>query len=312
MSAEHDHSHSPPTGPGREKRLTIAIVLNVGIVAAQVVAGIVSGSLGLLADAAHNLTDVLAITVALIAVRLTKRPLTSLRSFGFHRATVLAALFNAASILAVSGFVLIESLQRLSNPEPVESGIVVVFASLGAVINGVAALVVFDRSSDLNMRGAMLHLISDALTSVAVAACGVVMLITDGSYWLDPAVALLISVLIAWQGWKLARSATDILLESTPQGLDPEKLAGTIESVEGVDAVHDLHAWSLSSEMRALSAHVVVSGHPSLEDAQVVAGRVKDALAHEFDIVHATIQLECEPCAPELICDVEPSTRDHD
>jgi len=311
MSAEHDHNHSVPTGPGREKRLTIAIALNVGIVVAQIAAGIAAGSLGLLADAAHNLTDVLAITVSLIAVRLTKRPLTRQRSFGFHRATVLAALFNAASILAVCAFVVYEALQRLRNPEPVEGGIVIAFAVLGATFNGIAALVVFDRSSDLNMRGAMLHLVSDALTSVAVAVCGVVMLVTDGWYWLDPAVALVISALIAWQGWKLARSATDILLESTPDGLDTDAVAATIEAVEGVDAVHDLHAWSLSSEMRALSAHVVVSGHPSLEDAQVVAGRVKEALAHNYEIAHATIELECEPCAPDPICEAEPTVHDH-
>ncbi len=311
MSGSHDHSHAPPSGPGREKRLTIAIVLNVGIVATQIVAGIVSGSLGLLADAAHNLTDVLAITVSLIAVRLTKRPRTSQRSFGFHRATVLAALFNAASILAVCAFVFVEALQRLRDPEPVEGGIVVAFATFGAVVNGIAALVVFDRSSDINMRGALLHLVSDALTSVAVAACGLVMLLSDGWYWLDPAVALAISALIAWQGWKLARSATDILLEGTPAGLDPDAVATTIEAVDGVDAVHDLHAWSLSSEVRALSAHVVVSGHPSLEDAQVVATRVKDALAHDHAIAHATIELECEPCAPDPVCDAEPAMHDH-
>lgn len=311
MSGDHDHSHAVASGPGRERRLTIAIVLNVGIVVAQIAAGIVSGSVGLLADAAHNLTDVLAITVALIAVRLTRRPRTAQRSFGFHRATVLAALFNAASILAVCAFVLVESVQRLRDPEPVEAGIVIVFASLGAIVNGIAALVVFDRSSDLNMRGALLHLISDALTSVAVAACGVVMLVTEGSYWLDPAVALLISAVIAWQGWKLARSAMEILLESTPEGLDTDAVVATIESVEGVDAVHDLHAWSLSSEMRALSAHVVVSGHPTLEDAQLVAGRVKGVLAHEFAIAHATIELECEPCAPEPICEAEPPVHDH-
>lgn len=311
MSADHDHGHALPTGPGREKRLAIAIVLNIGIVVAQILAGIAAGSVGLLADAAHNLTDVLAITVSLIAVRLTRRPLTGLRSFGFHRATVLAALFNAASILAVCVFVLVEALQRLRHPEPVEGGIVIAFAALGAVLNGIAALVVADRSNDVNMRGAMLHLTSDALTSVAVAVTGVVMLLTNGWYWLDPAVALLISVLIAWQGWKLAKSATDILLESTPAGLDPVAVATAIEAVDGVDAVHDLHAWSLSSEMSALSAHIVVSGHPSLEEAQVVAGHVKHTLTHDFSIVHATLELECEPCAPDPICEAEPAGPGH-
>jgi cobalt-zinc-cadmium efflux system protein len=301
----HDHSHAVPVGAGRERRLVIAIVLNVGIVVAQLVAGFASGSLGLLADAGHNLTDVLAIAVALIAVMLTRRPRTGQRSFGWHRATVLAALFNAASILAVCVFVVYESVERLRDPQPVEGGIVVAFALLGALFNGIAAFVVHDGSSDVNMRGALLHLISDALTSVAVAACGVVMLVTDGSYWLDPAVALLLSVLIAWQGWRLARTALDILLESTPDGLDPGAVTAAIEAVDGVDAVHDFHVWSLSSEMRALSAHVVVSGHPTLEEAQVVGARVKEVLAHEFAIAHATLELECEPCAEDPHCDAD-------
>ena len=301
----HDHGHAVPVGAGRERRLVIAIVLNVGIVVAQLVAGFASGSLGLLADAGHNLTDVLAIAVALIAVMLTRRPRTGQRSFGWHRATVLAALFNAASILAVCVFVVYESIGRLRDPQPVEGGIVVAFALLGALFNGLAAFVVHDGSQDVNMRGALLHLISDALTSVAVAACGLVMLLTDGFYWLDPAIALLISVLIAWQGWRLARTALDILLESTPTGIDPDAVTAAIEAVEGVDAVHDFHAWSLSSEMRALSAHVVVSGHPTLEEAQVVGARVKDVLAHDFAIAHATLELECEPCAEDPHCDAD-------
>jgi len=194
----HDHGHAVPTGAGRERRLVIAIALNVGIVIVQLTAGFASGSLGLLADAGHNLTDVLALTVALVAVLLTRRPRTGQRSFGWHRATVLAALFNAASILAVCVFVVVEAVQRLGDPQPVDGGIVVGFAMLGAIFNGIAAFVVHDGSSDVNMRGALLHLISDALTSVAVAVCGLVMLLTDSFYWLDPAIALVISVLTAW------------------------------------------------------------------------------------------------------------------
>jgi len=301
----HDHGHAVPTGAGRERRLVIAIALNVGIVIVQLTAGFASGSLGLLADAGHNLTDVLALTVALMAVLLTRRPRTGQRSFGWHRATVLAALFNAASILAVCVFVVVEAVQRLGDPQPVDGGIVVGFAMLGAIFNGIAAFVVHDGSSDVNMRGALLHLISDALTSVAVAVCGLVMLLTDSFYWLDPAIALVISVLIAWQGWRLARAALDILLESTPDGLDPDAVTTAIEAVDGVDAVHDLHVWSLSTEMRALSAHVVVSGHPTLEEAQVVGARVKDVLARDFAIAHATIELECEPCADDPHCEAE-------
>lgn len=303
----HDHAHHQPSGPRREQRLAIAIGLNVGIVAAQIAAGIWSGSMGLLADAGHNLTDVLALTVSLVAVRLAALPRSGRRSFGWHRATVLAALFNAAMIMAVCAFVVVESIGRLRDPQPVDGGIVIVMALLGALFNTVAAFVVADRSGDVNMRGALLHLVSDAATSVAVAATGIVMVVTDGTYWLDPAIALAISVLIAWQGWRLAKQALDILLESTPEGLDPEAVTAAMAGVAGVDAVHDLHAWSLSSELRALSAHVVLSGHPTLEQAQVVGERIKAQLARDFSIAHTTLELECEPCSTDPSCDAEPA-----
>ena len=305
MGAGHDHSVT--TSANRARRLGIAIALNVGIVVVQIAAGIWSGSLGLIADAAHNLTDVLALVVSLVAVRFARRPATAARSFGWHRATILAALFNAASVLAVCVFVLVEAAQRIGNAEPIEGGVVVAAATAGAVINLAAAAVVFDRSDDLNMRSALLHLLSDAATSVAVALTGVVMLVTDGWYWLDPAVAVVIAVVIAWQGWGLASAAVGILLEGTPEGSDPAAIEAAILGTEGVDAVHDLHVWSISSDIRALSAHVVVSGHPTLEEAQVVAQGVKHRLADEHRIAHATIELECEPCEDDPHCLGEPA-----
>ncbi len=306
MGAGHDHAHSAgehlARSTARARRLSIAIALNVGIVVVQIAAGIVAGSLGLIADAAHNLTDVLALVVSLVAVRLTRRPATAARSFGWHRATILAALFNAASVLAVCVFVLVEAVRRLGDPQPIDGGVVIAAAAAGAVVNLVAAFVVFDRSDDLNMRSALLHLLSDAATSVAVALTGAVMLATGGWYWLDPAVAVVIAVVIGWQGWGLASSAVGILLEGTPEGSDPEAIAATILATDGVDAVHDLHVWSISSEIRALSAHVVVSGHPTLEEAQAVARDVKHHLHDGHRIAHATIELECEPCAEEPRC----------
>ncbi|MFN8040447.1 MAG: cation diffusion facilitator family transporter [Acidimicrobiales bacterium] len=308
--AGHHHDHGPgATGAGsgtsRDARLLIAIGLNVGIVVLQLVAGAVAGSVGLMADAAHNLTDVLALGVSLVAVRMARRPSTAARSFGWHRGTVLAALFNAAAILAVCVLVVVESVQRLFSPEPVEGGIVVVVALIGALANGISALVVHDGSDDLNMRSALLHLLSDAGTSVGVAITGAIILVTGGYERLDPIAALVISVLIGWQGWRLARSATAILLEGTPAGVEPAEVEAAIADTDGVDAVHDLHVWSLSSELRALSGHIVVSGHPTLEEAQVVAERVKHRLSHDFAIAHATLELECEPCAPDPHCEAD-------
>lgn len=305
----HDgHAHAVAPGQGREKRLLIAIALNVGIVVAQVIAGFVAGSVGLLADAAHNLTDVMAIVVSLVAVWLAKRPLTDRRSFGWHRATVIAALFNAASIIAVCSFVVVEAVRRIGDAQPIDGGIVIIAAAAGALFNGVSAYVVADGSGDLNMRGAFLHLVADAATSVAVASSAVVILIVDGWYWLDPVLALVISGVIGWQGWRLARTALDVLLEATPRQLDPKAVTSAIEAVDGVDGVHDLHAWSLSSDVIAMSAHLVLSGHPTLEEAQTIAGQAKARLAEDFNIAHATLELECEPCAVDPTCDAEPAT----
>jgi cobalt-zinc-cadmium efflux system protein len=290
----------------REDRLRIALGLNVAIVVVQVIAGFAAGSLGLLADAGHNLADIGAVALSLVAVRLTRRRPTPSRSFGWHRSTILAAQANAAVLLAATALIAFEAVRRLFDTEPVASGVVIVVAAISLVVNGVAALVVRDRSHDLNMRSAMVHLAGDALGSAGVCAAGVVMFVTDGNTWLDPAVSLVISAVIAWQAVKLIRASTDILLESTPSGLDVNELASAMAAVTGVDSVHDLHVWSLSSEVRALSAHVVLTGHPTLEEAQAVGNHVKEAIGERFEIAHATLELECEHCMDDVDDEVCP------
>lgn len=289
----------------RSRRLQIALTLNLAIVVAQLVFGVVSGSLGLLADAAHNLTDVAAIGASLVAVRWSARRPTATRSFGYHRGTVLAAQANAAAILAVTLLLAVEAIRRLGDPGEVEGGIVFAVAAISAVVNGLAVAVVHERGhghahghahGDINMRSAKLHLLSDALASLGVAAVGLVMLLTDGSEWLDPAVSLVIGALIAVQAIGLFREAADVLLESTPQNIDVADVAAAMEQVPGVEAVHDLHVWSLSTDVRALSAHLVLAGHPTLEEAQLVGGAVKAIIGPRYAIAHATLELECEAC----------------
>lgn len=304
-----DHGHddlSVTGGTGsarsvrRERRLLIALVLNSVIVTAQVVLGLVANSLGLLSDAGHNLTDVAALGLSLIAVRVARRKPTSDRSFGWHRGTILAAQANAAMILVLTVWITYEAVTRLIDPPPVEGGIVLIVALIAFVGNTAAALVVREKNShgsgDLNMRSALLHLTSDALASLGVAIAGAVMLATGGWTRLDPLVSLLIGFLIAHHAWKLLKASNAVLLEGTPDGLDLGALHAVMSDVDGVEAVHDLHVWSLSSEVRALSAHVVIDGHPTLEEAQVVGNRVKHTIASEFDIAHATLELECETC----------------
>ena len=293
----------------REGRLRLALVLNVLIVGLQVVVGLTARSLGLLADAGHNLTDVAAIVVSLIAVRLARRPPTASRSFGFHRGTILAAQVNAASILLVCAAVAVESVRRLGSPSHVAGGPVVVVALVGAAANLGAALALGEGhrhahadpahgGPDLNMRSALIHMVGDGVASLAVAVAGAVILLTGGWDWLDPFASLGISVLIGVQGWRLLRETAEVLLESTPAGLDLADLAGVMQGVAGVETVHDLHVWTLSSDVRALSAHVVLEGHPTLEEAQVVGERVKGTIRGPYRIAHATLELECEACGP--------------
>ncbi len=309
----------------RAQRLKIALGLNLVIVVAQLAAGIVAHSLGLVSDAGHNLTDVFAVGLSLVAVNWATRAPTARRSYGYHRGTILAALANAASILAVTIIITYEAIDRLAHPVAVHGGIVVVVALGATLANGLAALVLREGhaghdhtggepTSDLNMRSALLHMAGDAVASLGVAAAGLVILITGRFYWLDPVVSLGIGLLIAVEAYKLFRQAVDVLLESTPSDIDLVKLADAIREVPGVDGVHDLHVWSLSSEMRALSAHLLIAGEPSLVEAQRIGDQAKVVVGARFAIAHATLELECEACQDDLDdpCVVDaPTTQAH-
>ncbi|MHB1502784.1 MAG: cation diffusion facilitator family transporter [Acidimicrobiales bacterium] len=285
----------------RSRRLVVALLLNIALVAVQVAAGLRAHSMGLLADAGHNLTDAAGIALALLAVRWAMRPRSPEHSFGYHRGTILAALANAATIGAVTVVIVIESVRRLVHPVQVHGGIVIIVAALALVLDALAAIVLRRDVSDLNMRAATLHMAGDALASLAVLAAGIALVVYPSAAWADPASSLVVSVLIVIEAWSLLRSAVGILLESSPPDVDLDTLESAMRSVEGVAEVHDLHVWSLSSEVRALSAHVVVSGHPSLEEAHCVGEHVKSSVSDQFAIAHATVELECEPC-------VEPGT----
>lgn len=301
---EHEAGHQT-VSHRRESRLRLALALNVIIVVVQVVFGLVARSLGLLADAGHNLTDAAAVILSLLAVRWARRRPTGQRSFGHHRATILAAQANAAMILAATVLITYEGIRRIRHPQAVSGGIVVIVALLAAAANLGAAVALREKDDghghgpDLNMRSAFLHMAGDAAASVGVALAGFIILVTKGNYWLDPLVSIGVGLVIAYHAWKLLRSTTEVLLESTPAGLDLAELQAAIDGVEGVEHVHDLHVWSISSDIRALSAHVVLDGHPTLEEAQVVSTAIKRLIGPRFSIAHATLELECESCMDE-------------
>ena len=280
----------------RSHRLSLSLALTTVLVAVQIGFGVVAHSTGLIADAGHNLADVGALVLSLVAVRLALRPPSAQRSFGNHRATILAALANASLIAVVTVLIVIDSIHRLGHPEPVKAGIVVAVASFGLVVNGAAALVLRDGSTDLNMRAALLHMVGDALASLAVVIAGVVLLFVPSATWLDPVSALVVAAIIVYQAAGVFRGSISVLLESTPSDVDLAELERSMAGVAGVGEVHDLHVWSLSSEMRVLSAHLVLTGHPTLEQAQAVGDRVKRAISAPFAIAHSTLELECERC----------------
>jgi cobalt-zinc-cadmium efflux system protein len=211
---------------------------------------------------------------------------------------VLAAQVNAGAICVITVLVVAESVHRFFSPEPVQGGPMVVVAAVALVVDALAALVLWDRSSGdtFTVRTAVLHMGGDALAALGVVVAGSVILVTGRFAWLDPAVGLGIAALIAWGAVGLLRSTTDVLLESAPYGLDVGDLERAMAEVRGIEGVHDLHVWSLSAEIRALSAHLVLSGHPTLEEAQATGVEVRRAIADGFHIAHATLELECETC----------------
>ncbi|MDE3085147.1 MAG: cation transporter [Acidobacteriota bacterium] len=282
----------------RSRRLAVAVGVNLALAGAQLGAGLAGHSVGLLADAGHNVTDVAGLAVSLVAVRLVSRPRSPERSFGYHRSSILAALANATVIAAVTMAIAVGALLRLLHPRPVDGGLMVVVAGVGLLANGVLALVLRE-GGDLNMRSAALHMAGDALASLAVVVAGALLTADPALRWADPAASLAVALLIVVEAYRLLRAAVEVLLESSPADVDLERLTDTMREVPGVAEVHDLHVWSLSSEVRALSAHLVVTGHPSLEEAQAVGDQVKAAVGGPFAIAHTTLELECERCNDE-------------
>ena len=280
----------------RTRRLVVTLGLNVALAGAQLVAGLVAHSMGLLSDAGHNVTDVAGVAMALLAVRWASRPRSPSHSFGYHRGPILAALGNAALIAAITVAIVVESVARLLHPHAVHGSLVVIVASAAFVVNGVAALMLRERGRDLNMRAAALHMAGDALGSLAVLGAGVVLVTHPALEWADPTASLVVALIIVVEAYRLLRASVDVLLESSPSDVDLAELTAVMGRVPGVADVHDLHVWSLSSDVRALSAHVVLSGHPTLEEAQVVGDRVKSAIGTPFTIAHSTLELECERC----------------
>lgn len=278
--------------------LRIVLLANAGALVLEVVAGLALGSLALLADAGHLLADVAGLGVALVAHRLVNRPATVRHSFGLQRAEVLGAQANGAVLLAGMGWVAVEAIRRLGTTSDVHGPGLLVVATIGLAVN-LASAVGLSRAqgSSLNMRGAFLHMAADAVSSLGAMAAGVAVLL--GAAWVDAAASLAIAAMVLVAGFRLLRDATHVLLEGTPAGLDPDRVEACLAAEPGVAGIHHLHLWSLASDMPALSAHVVLHGEPSLHEAQTRGDLLRQRLADQFGIEHATLELECHRCGPD-------------
>ncbi len=279
--------------PGQSvAHLRWAILLNSLFIALELAAGFAVNSLALISDAWHNLTDVLGLGIAWFAVRQIRRPADSVRTFGYHRAGILAALGNSVLLGAVTVNLFLEAVRRLREPPalPVSAAVILAVAAVDVAINGAVALALHRSGRDLNLRSAFLHMLGDALVSLGVVVAGGIMLWT-GWVWPDPVAGILVGVFILAGAWRIVREAVNVLMEGTPRGLDVEEVSAAIARVPGVRGVHHLHVWSLGSDLTDLSCHVVVEDQP-VSTGGLVQERIRKELLDRFGIGHATNQLE--------------------
>jgi cobalt-zinc-cadmium efflux system protein len=288
----HVHPH------GGKEHTTRVLRVSLGVTAAYIVllviAGIKAHSLALLSEAGHNLTDFVALLLSLVAVYLQSRPPSATHTYGYHRAGVLAALVNAASLVIISFLIFYEGVKRIQQPSEVHAGTMIWVAAAGVVMNGAIAFMLYRTDRDVNIRSAMLHEIGDTLSTAAVIGGGWAILAT-GQVLIDPALSLGIGALILWSSFGIMRETLNILLEGTPRGMKLDRVEAAIREVEGVNDVHDLHVWSIGSETSALSCHISIADIPPSVSERILRD-VRERLHHDFRIDHTTIQFEHAIC----------------
>ncbi|MEU8540602.1 cation diffusion facilitator family transporter [Streptomyces sp. NPDC048717] len=300
MGAGHDHGHShggpPPTGTAAaayQNRLRIALGITLSVMVVEIIGGMVADSLALIADAAHMATDAVGLGMALLAIHFANRPPSGNRTFGYARAEILAALANCLLLLGVGGYVLFEAIGRFLEPAETRGGLTIAFALVGLVANVISlSLLMRGQQESLNVRGAYLEVLADALGSVTVLIAAGVILLTGWTY-ADPIASLVIGLMIVPRTVKLLRETLDVLLESAPKGVDMAEVRAHILALPGVEDVHDLHAWTITSGLPVLSAHVVVA--PDALDAvghEEMLHALQSCLGSHFDVEHCTFQLE--------------------
>ena len=293
MSSGHQHSHAiQPTDAGHARALWFALGLTTTFLIAEVIGGLVTGSLALISDAAHMFTDSAALAISLVAIRLSQRAADGKRTFGYHRFEILAAAFNALLLFGVAGYILYEAYRRWTQPTEVQSGWMLAIATLGLVVNLISMrLLSSGKDASLNVKGAYLEVWSDMLGSVGVIAAAAVIWFT-GWVWVDSIIAVLIGLWVVPRTWVLLRDSLNILLEGVPADVDLEKIRAALAALPGVDSQHDLHVWALTSGKSSLTVHLV----SMLADPIALTIAARDLLEEQFGLHHTTVQVEREPC----------------
>jgi cobalt-zinc-cadmium efflux system protein len=287
--AAHTHSHTHDHAPANfDKRFSIGIALNLGVVVVEIVFGLASHSLALLSDAGHNATDVLALALAWIASVLVQRRPTSRRTYGLRRSSILAALFNAIMLIVIVGGIAYEAIGRFTHPEPIDNQVVIWVAAAGMLLNIATALLFRKNQHDINIRSAYLHMAGDAAISFGVILTGVLISFT-GWLWLDPVISLGIGVVITAMTWHLLRESFNLAMDSVPAGIDPHTVEEYLFTLPGICEVHDLHIWPMSTTETALTVHLVTTD-TEIDNAMLL--RTCKALHDKFGIEHPTIQME--------------------
>jgi cobalt-zinc-cadmium efflux system protein len=292
----HDHSHAPVSA----KALRYSLIATFIYVLVTLVAGLRAHSLALLSEAGHNVTDLLALLLSWVAVFLHTRPRSETKTYGYHRAGVLAAFINALTLIGIAFYIFYEAILRLGQPVEVHPKIMIWVAVAGVLMNGTIAWFLFRAAHDVNIRSAFVHQLGDTLSTGAVIVGGWAILLT-GRNWIDPALSIGIGCLILWSSLGIIRETLNILLEGTPRGISVEEIVSGLSAIKGVNDVHDVHVWSIGSDSHALSCHVKIDDMP-LSESEAILRQVTDLLASQFHIHHTTIQFESAMCTIPHSC----------
>ncbi len=295
-------SHQQFVHSYRRLRFTLAIVLTVMVV--EILGGIFSGSLALLGDAGHMLVDALALGVSLFAIRAAQRPATATKTFGYHRVEILAALANGTILILVSAYIFYEAYQRFLEPSTVKTPLMLTIAIIGLFAN-LGGVLLLNRASqrNLNVKAAFWHVLGDTISSVGVIIAAIVILLT-GSYMADAIAAIAIGIIILWGAVRIVRESADILLEAVPKDVQTTQVVDSVRDIPGVNEVHDIHIWTITSNIYALSAHLVIDDQMVSKSTDIVKA-VREELARRYNISHTTLQLECESCPSGSVCEIE-------